>query len=94
MKNTINFERLVNIAVTEIKDAYENYKGWDWNRDFLEDINYSEICEWCKFPDLGTCDSIYEKAINLAIIILSHNYLCDYQIHKFMYDNAKIYYNK
>lgn len=91
MKNTIRFENLVAIAITEIRDAYENHIGWNWERDFLNDINYSEICEWCKFPDLGTNESIYEKAINTAIIVLSHNYTDSYSICEFMSKIARMY---
>lgn len=91
MKNTIRFENLVNIAVTEIRDAYENHIGWDWEDDFLKDINYSEICVWCDFPDLGTAESIYEKAINMAIIVLSHNYATNNDICEFMINSSKPY---
>lgn len=91
MKTTIKFENLVAIAITEIRDAYENHIGWDWENNFLKDINYSEICDWCNFPDLGTYESIYEKAINMAIIVLSHNYATNIDIHEFMANSSKAY---
>lgn len=89
--NTINFEQLVGIAIEEIRDAYENHYGWDWEQDFIKDVNYSEICEWCGFPDLQTSESIYERAINLAIIILSHNYTTNKNICESLTNLAKGY---
>lgn len=63
------FGVLVNKAVVEIRDAIEN--GFDFREEIMNDTNWSEICEWCKFPDLQHYSSIYERAINTAIYIVA-----------------------
>ena len=57
---------LVLIANKEILKAIE--KGYYSIAD-LKEPNYSEICEWCGFPDLqdgGIFETIIDIAINLA----------------------------
>ena len=43
----------------------ENY----YDLSDLNDINYSEVCEWCNFPDLQD-GGIYEQAIDEAAKII------------------------
>lgn len=49
-------------ALEELAGAING--GYYTRRD-LEYLNYSEICEWCDWPDLQN-DGIYEQAIDLA----------------------------
>lgn len=59
------FNDLVNVAYKEIKDSIENF-GHPLE-EIVNDTNYSEICDWCGFPDLGVPESIYERAICVGI---------------------------
>jgi hypothetical protein len=43
----------------------ENY----YDLSDLNNINYSEVCEWCNFPDLQD-GGIYEQAIDAAAKII------------------------
>lgn len=54
---------LVLIANKKILEAIE--KGYYSITD-LEEPNYSEICEWCGFPDFQD-GGIFERIINIAI---------------------------
>ena len=49
-------------AIEELADAID--EGY-YTREDLEHINYSEICEWCDWPDLQD-GGVYEQAIDLA----------------------------
>lgn len=55
--------KLVLIANKNILEAIEKeyYSTTD-----LEEPNYSEICEWCGFPDFQD-GGIFERIINIAI---------------------------
>lgn len=64
-----SFSQCVEKAINNIRKAL--ISGYDIEADFLEETNYSEICEWCKFPDYQTSTSAYEKAINIAILVLA-----------------------
>lgn len=64
-----NFGALVNKAVVEIRDAIAN--GFDFREEIMDNTNWSEICGWCKFPDIQHYSSIYERAINTAIYIVA-----------------------
>ena len=44
----------------------ENY----YDLSDLNIINYSEVCEWCNFPDLQD-GGIYEQAIDVALMCRS-----------------------
>lgn len=53
---------MVQKAARELFDAVqEKYYGFEE----LKQLNYSEICEWCGWPDFQDC-GIFEQAINLA----------------------------
>ena len=57
---------LVLIANKEILKALDNNY---YSIDDLKQPNYSEICEWCGFPDFqdgGIFETIIDTAINLA----------------------------
>ena len=57
---------LVLIANKEILKAMDNHY---YSIDDLKQPNYSEICEWCGFPDFqdgGIFETIIDTAINLA----------------------------
>lgn len=57
---------LVVRAAKELTSAIqENY----YDLSDLDIINYSEVCEWCDFPDLQD-GGIYEQAINAAAKII------------------------
>ena len=54
------FQQAYDAIVEAIREGY--YK----EEDFLnEAINYSEVCEWCKWPDLQD-NGVFEKAIDAA----------------------------
>lgn len=55
--------KLVLIANKNILEAIE--KGYYSTTD-LEEPNYTEICEWCGFPDFQD-GGIFERIINIAI---------------------------
>lgn len=58
---------LVVRAAKELAHAVqENY--YDLS-DLNDTINYSEVCEWCNFPDLQD-GGIYEQAIDAAAKII------------------------
>lgn len=57
---------LVARAARELAHAVqENY----YDLSDLNSINYSEVCEWCNFPDLQD-GGIYEQAIDTAAEII------------------------
>lgn len=57
---------LVECATRELARAIqENY----YDLSDLDNINYSEVCEWCNFPDLQD-GGIYEQAIDAAVKII------------------------
>ena len=66
-KNPIQAKlELVLIANKEILKAMDNNY---YSIDDLKQPNYSEICEWCGFPDFqdgGSFETIIDTAINLA----------------------------
>ena len=66
-KNPIQAKlELVLIANNEILKAMDNNY---YSIDDLKQPNYSEICEWCGFPDFqdgGIFEKIIDTAINLA----------------------------
>lgn len=66
-KNPIQAKlELVLIANKEILKAMDNNY---YSIDDLKQPNYSEICEWCGFPDFqdgGIFETIIDIAINLA----------------------------
>lgn len=76
MKETRSFFELVTIAYKEISDAIDN-NNFPIS-DFMSEINWSEICDWCKFTDIGHSRSIYERAINTAIfmVLIDQNVSC------------------
>ena len=67
--------KLVLIANKEILEAIE--KGYYSTTD-LEEPNYTEICEWCGFPDFQD-GGIFEKIINIAINLAAN--LNDFKIY-------------
>ena len=63
-KNPIQAKlELVLIANKEILKAMDNNY---YSIDDLKQPNYSEICEWCGFPDFQD-GGIFERIINIAI---------------------------
>ena len=50
-------------AYDAIVDAI--YDGYYIDSNLIDAPNYSEICEWCKWPDLQD-NGIFERAINAA----------------------------
>lgn len=66
-KNPIQAKlELVLIANKEILEAMDKHY---YSIDDLQQPNYSEICEWCGFPDFqdgGIFETIIDTAINLA----------------------------
>lgn len=57
---------LVVRAARELERAIqENY----YDLSDLDTINYSEVCEWCNFPDLQD-GGVYEQAIDAAVKII------------------------
>ena len=81
-----NFSEMVNRAIYEIKDALEH--GYNFRKDFLEETNWTEICDWCEFPDIQYSMSIYERAINTAIFIIAVEQGIEYNIIKrYIHDN-------
>lgn len=53
---------LVSKAFTELMEAVQHsYYGYN----DLKDLNYSEICHWCEFPDLQD-GGIFEQCIDIA----------------------------
>lgn len=67
------FIELVNIAYKEIEKAM--LADYDWFAEWFEHPNWAEICDWCGFPDIQHSDSLYERAINMAVfhILVRHN---------------------
>lgn len=79
-----NFKELVDRAYTEIKGSLTSRNPYLFKEDYADGPNYSEICYWCGFPDYGTPDSIYEKAINVAVLILGYEFGTQKDINKFL----------
>ena len=53
---------IVNKAFTELMDAvHQNY--YEFND--LVNLNYSEICDWCGFPDFQD-GGLFEQCIDIA----------------------------
>ena len=69
-----NFKALVDRAYEEIKASLTVNNPYDFKEDYVDGPNYSEICHWCGFPDYGTPESIYETAINVAILIVVYEF--------------------
>lgn len=70
-----NFKELVDRAYKEIKASLTVNNPYDFKEDYIDNgPNYSEICCWCGFPDYGNPASIYEMAINVAIVIIGHEF--------------------
>lgn len=59
------FDLVVRAARELAHAVQENYYGLS----DLDSINYSEVCEWCGFPDLQD-GGIYEQAIDAAAKII------------------------
>lgn len=60
------FDLVVRAARELAHAVQENYYGLS---DLNDAINYSEVCEWCGFPDLQD-GGIYEQAIDAAAKII------------------------
>ena len=80
---TLNFKELVDIAYNEIKGSLMSKNPYTFKDDYIDGPNYFEICYWCGFPDIGSPESIYEKAINIAILILGHEFGTQQDINNF-----------
>lgn len=63
--NMDKFNLVVRAARELTRAIQENY----YDLSDLDDINYSEVCEWCDFPDLQD-GGIYEQAIDAAVKII------------------------
>ena len=63
--NMDKFNLVVRAARELTRAVQENYYGLS----DLNNINYSEVCEWCNFPDLQD-GGIYEQAIDAAAKII------------------------
>jgi hypothetical protein len=59
------FNLVVRAARELTRAVQENY----YDLSDLNNINYSEVCEWCSFPDLQD-GGIYEQAIDAAAKII------------------------
>lgn len=59
------FNLVVRAARELTRAVQENY----YDLSDLNIINYSEVCEWCNFPDLQD-GGIYEQAIDAAAKII------------------------
>lgn len=59
------FNLVVRAARELMRAVQENY----YNLSDLNIINYSEVCDWCNFPDLQD-GGIYEQAIDAAAKII------------------------
>lgn len=70
--------KLVLIANKNILEAIE--KGYYSTTD-LEEPNYTEICEWCGFPDFQD-GGIFERIINIAINLAANlnDFKCKFYI--------------
>lgn len=79
----MNFKELVDIAYREIRGSLTTKNPYSFKEDYIDGPNYSEICYWCGFPDLECPESMYEKAINIAILILGHEFGLQEDIDKF-----------
>lgn len=60
-RENTKFEMVQNAAREIFKAVQENY--YDFSD--LKDLNYSEICDWCGWPDLQD-RGVFEQAIDLA----------------------------
>jgi hypothetical protein len=63
--NMDKFNLVVRAARELTRAVQENY----YDLSDLDIINYSEVCEWCNFPDLQD-GGIYEQAIDAAAKII------------------------
>lgn len=63
--NMNKFNLVVRAARELARAVQENY----YDLSDLNIINYSEVCEWCNFPDLQD-GGIYEQAIDAAAKII------------------------
>lgn len=63
--NMDKFNLVVRAARELTRAVQENY----YDLSDLNIINYSEVCEWCNFPDLQD-GGIYEQAIDAAAKII------------------------
>lgn len=63
--NMDKFNLVVRAARELARAVQENY----YDLSDLNIINYSEVCEWCNFPDLQD-GGIYEQAIDAAAKII------------------------
>ena len=63
--NMDKFNLVVRAARELTRAVQENY----YDLSDLNNINYSEVCEWCNFPDLQD-GGIYEQAIDVAAKII------------------------
>lgn len=59
------FNLVVRATKELMRAVQENY----YDLSDLDIINYSEVCEWCNFPDLQN-GGIYEQAIDAAAKII------------------------
>ena len=59
------FDLVVRAARELTRAVQENY----YDLSDLDTINYSEVCDWCDFPDLQD-GGIYEQAIDAAAKII------------------------
>lgn len=53
------FQQAYSAIVEAIHDGYYE------DKDLIDSPNYTEICEWCKWPDLQD-NGIFERAIDAA----------------------------
>lgn len=60
-QESTKFEMVQKAARKLFKAVQENY--YDFSD--LKDLNYSEICDWCGWPDFQDC-GIFEQAIDSA----------------------------
>lgn len=60
-QKSTKFEMVQGAARVLFEAVQENY----YEFSDLKDLNYSEICDWCGWPDLQD-DGIFEQAINTA----------------------------
>ena len=54
-----------NLVVRAARELFEAVQKNYYEFSDLKDLNYSEVCDWCNFPDLQD-GGIYEQAIDLA----------------------------
>lgn len=83
-----NFKELVDRAYKEIKASLTAKNPYSFKEDYADGPNYSEICYWCGFPDYGREDSIYERAINVAILIIGHEFGTPQDIDDFLFSHS------